>query len=201
MFSGASSSAEVCALEPSPLSPAVPVALPATVYTSYGLIDWPHLVWLICETIWIRLFHASAMYRSPPAYPPMNTDTGLLRSDDVAAFASPPVPGCPGTPATVYRSPATGFAMFPHGAEDAAISATRSLPVSAMNRSPLSSTATPDGSNSSDADAAVPLGESPCTPVGLPAMVYTSPAVIEIPHCVPLAAGISCTRFPAESAT
>src|SRR5580698_6586959 len=84
MSAGPDSSADLAA-PPSPESPPVPALLPAIVYTSYGLMDWFHLVWLIWLTIWIRLFPVSAMYRFPPALPPMNTSPGSFRSEEVAA--------------------------------------------------------------------------------------------------------------------
>ena len=50
---------------PSPVSPFVPVALPATVYMSPAVMAAPHWVPLAAGTSWTRLFLASAMYRSP----------------------------------------------------------------------------------------------------------------------------------------
>ena len=60
--SGVDSSAEV-ASPPFPLSPPVPAALPATVYTSLAVNDglvWPHSVSLAAATSWIRLLPESA---------------------------------------------------------------------------------------------------------------------------------------------
>src|SRR5580658_8366733 len=83
----------------------------------------------------------------------------------------------------------------------AASSWIRLLPASATYTSdPLAGIASPTGpSSSADVDAP-PSPESPYDPVADPATVYMSPAVIEIPHCVPDDLAISWTRWLSESA-
>src|SRR5260370_785894 len=84
---------------------------------------------------------------------------------------------------------------------------TRLLPVSSMYRSPAPLSATPPGAFPTAAGppgsarpAAQPSPLFPATPVADPAIVYTSPAIIAIPHWVPLLPATSCTRCPSVSA-
>ncbi len=106
----------------------------------------------------------------------------------------------PGFLAMVYMSLTVMVPLPRFCPETLAISTTRLLPVSAMNRFPDGSTAMFAGRSSSDCEAGVPSWDRPKFPVGLPAMVYMFPAVIEMPHRVPLVAGTSSIRFPAVSA-
>jgi hypothetical protein len=48
------------AAPPSPAFPDAPVALPATVYISSAVIDWPHSVPEVAAISWMRLFAESA---------------------------------------------------------------------------------------------------------------------------------------------
>src|ERR1700722_441213 len=69
-----------------------------------------------------------------------------------------------------------------------------------MNRLPELPTATLSGP-SSWVDVATPPGAvSPALPPGQPAAVYTSSAVIDLPHCVPVVPASSWTRLLPESA-
>src|SRR5262245_31425388 len=89
---------------------------------------------------------------------------------------------------------------IPHCVPDAdGISITRELPVSATYRFPPARLS-PIGVVSSALAAAVPFGEAPAMPVGLPATVYMSHWVIDWPHCDPVSAGTSCTRLLPKSA-
>src|SRR6266566_5952633 len=168
---------------------------------SLAVIGWPHSVPPDAATSWIRLFCQSAMYRSPAWLPaPKWMLAGSFSPAEGAGPPSPLAPHEPVTPATVYRSPAV-IAM-PHWVPVvAAISTTRQLFVSAMYR-PEELTATPPGWFSRVCAAGVPFA-SPVKfgryPAGLPATVYTSPAVIEIPHWVPVDPAISWTRLSCVS--
>src|SRR5450755_202025 len=186
-------------------SPAVPAGLPATVYTSPAVrVPSPHSLSPTAPAIsWIRLLPASAIYRSLLWLPrPKCRPIGDSRSEAMASLASLPIVQSPAPrPAITYRSPAFMVPMSPpHWVLVAAdgISATRQLPVSAMYM-PVAVTTIPDGSFSRVEAATVPLPDSPATPVGLPATVYRSPAVIEMPHSVSLAPATSSIRFPAAS--
>src|SRR6266851_3426667 len=174
---GPFSSADVAG-PPSPVWPLVPVALPAKV----------EMIPDEATTFWTRLLPVSAMYRSPAvlsAIPP-----GDFSSAAVAAPPSPEDPELPDAlPATVEIVP-----------DALAISWIRLLPVSAMYKFPAASTATPCGAASSASPAAPPSPLFPATPVADPAIVYTSPAIIAIPHWVPLLPATSCTRCPSVSA-
>src|ERR1022692_24165 len=161
--SGLFNLAEVAAL-PSPVTPDVPAELPAIVYTSPAVMVWFHWEPPAAATYWIRLLLESGMNRLSFEGPPAGItaiDSGAFSVEPVAAPPSAPSPAWSFTPATVYRSPAV-IEIWPHWVPDAAaISTTRLLPVSAMNRFPAWSTVTPAGPNSSELPAGVPSSESP----------------------------------------
>ncbi len=182
--------------------PLVPVALPAKV----------EMIPDEATTFWTRLLPVSAMYRSPA--PLSATPPGAFSS---AAVAAPPSPDSPLTPAAL---PAT-VEIVP---EAAATFWTRLLPVSAIYRSPPVLSVIPAGDFSSAAVAAPPSPEDPELPDALPAtveivpdalaiswirllpvsamyIVYTSPAIIAIPHWVPPVVAPAGTSPPAEGAS
>src|SRR5216683_5728333 len=175
---GAFSSAAVAA-PPSPDSPLTPAALPATV----------EIVPEAAATFWTRLLPVSAIYRSPPVLSVI--PAGDFSSAAVAAPPSPEDPELPDAlPATVEIVP-----------DALAISWIRLLPVSAMYKFPAASTATPCGAASSASPAAPPSPLFPATPVADPAIVYTSPAIIAIPHWVPPVVAPAGPSPPAEGAS
>src|SRR5450756_1280985 len=128
---------DVVAGPPSPELPLVPAALPATVYSSPAVIDWPHWVPGTLAISWMRLFCSSAMYRSPVA-----SMARLGAPAMIVALAGPPsacrVAAAP--PVTVYSSPAV--IDWPHWVPGTpAISWIRLFCSSAMYRSPVASMA------------------------------------------------------------
>ena len=98
------------AAPPSPESPDVPEGLPAIVYMSSAVIDWPH-----CDPdddgiSWIRLLPVSATYRLPPE---AARASGVFSSAEVAAPPSPSPPRCRSRcprPCTRHRQ----FIEIPH---------------------------------------------------------------------------------------
>src|SRR5258706_7962908 len=135
MPAGLDSSAAVAA-PPSPVFPAVPVALPAMV----------EILPVDALTFWIRLLLESAMYRFPDESIAMSL--GLFSR---AATAGPPLPLDPGLPfadpAMVDTCPAVR--LKPHWLWVlAAISTIRLLPASAMYMLPSGSSAWPAGLDS-----------------------------------------------------
>src|SRR5216684_2756434 len=190
-------------------------------------IMMPNWVPPALATSWTRLLFVSAMYTSPA--PLTVTPAGPFSSADVAGPPSPVWPLVPvALPAKVemipdeattfwtrllpvsamYRSPpalsvtpagdfSSAAVAAPPSPEDPelpdalpatveivpdalAISWIRLLPVSAMYKFPAA---------------------SPATPVADPAIVYTSPAIIAIPHWVPPVVAPAGTSPPAEGAS
>src|SRR5713101_6633685 len=171
---GAFSSAAVAA-PPSPDSPLTPAALPATV----------EIVPEAAATFWTRLLPVSAIYRSPPVL-------SVIPAGDSAAPRSPrrrppKTPNCPTrcpqrwkSSPTPWRSPGSGCCQ--------------------CQRCTSSPPRPPPHPAERPAAPAPPPPLFPATPVADPAIVYTSPAIIAIPHWVPLLPATSCTRCPSVSA-
>ena len=167
---------------PSPLVPPVPAELPATVYMSLAVIDWPHCV--PCRS------------PRPPGSGccPRRRCTGRPgRAERQARRVHPGMRGrpprrprrartCPACPAIVYTSPAV--IEMPHWVPDATgISTTRLLPVSAMYRSPAESNARPCRLVSSG-PRPVPFAESLPRRCTARDRVHV-PGRHRMPHCVP----------------
>ena len=187
------------AAPPSPLIPAVPGALPGDrVDVAGGHRDCPTGSPVAAATSWTRLLPPSAMYRSPGR---VDRDPGPGRS------AAPTSPRRRRRNAADAGRAARDRVHVAGGHRDAPLRPGRSgdlldpvVPRCRRCTGPRPSRTPGPAGGSAATTARCRRHRRPRRAGGCPAIVYTSPAVIEMPPLGPGAPATSCTRLPRVSA-